>query len=86
MTIDLNYILKREQISLERAISSRSPGARKAHKGLARAYGELPASTSFPHNALQTDAERKVLRETRARDERSAEAWESEGGATVPSG
>ncbi len=81
--MDLNYILKREQISLERAISSRSLCARAVHRELAKAYGRLLASSAFPHNALQTDAERTVLRGRRYRVERAVEAWESEGGSTA---
>lgn len=84
MTIDLNYILMREQISLERAIHSRSLSARTVHKAFAKAYGRLLASSSFPHNALQSDLERKVLRDRRVRNEQASEEWDNEGGYIEP--
>lgn len=36
--MDLNYLLKRHQISLMRASAATSPEARHAHSGLARGY------------------------------------------------
>lgn len=47
--MDIDYLMAREQISLERSISSPSAEARIAHAGLARCYGDMLASHRFPH-------------------------------------
>lgn len=47
--MDLNYILGREQTSLHNARVATSSSARMAHEGLAKAYGELLAASTFPH-------------------------------------
>ncbi len=39
-TMDLNYLLYREQASLMRAGAAKSVEARRAHLGLASGYGE----------------------------------------------
>jgi hypothetical protein len=46
--MDINYILRREQISLYNAQHARSSPARFAHRGLARAYGKMLALGAFP--------------------------------------
>lgn len=47
--MDINYILKREQVSIYRASVAASGPARIAHEGLARAYGTLLVEAGFPH-------------------------------------
>lgn len=47
--MDINYILRREQISLYNASVAASGPARIAHEGMARAYGRLLAQDGFPH-------------------------------------
>jgi len=78
--MDLNYILKREQESLYRAANSKSASARVVHGAFARAYGLLLAASTFPHNALQSDEERRVLREKRTGPDPAIDTWEGEGG------
>jgi len=78
--MDLNYILKREQESLHRAANSKSASARAAHEAFAKAYGLLLAASTFPHNALQSDEERRVLREKRTGTTPEIDTWEGEGG------
>jgi hypothetical protein len=46
--MDINYLLAREQVSLMRAASTRSPEARHAHQGLAHGYRALLAARGFP--------------------------------------
>lgn len=38
---DLNYLLQRESVSIERARAAACPASRASHKGLASAYGKL---------------------------------------------
>ncbi len=47
--MDINYLLRREQISLMMAARATSPEARHAHGALARGYGTLLAKARFPH-------------------------------------
>ncbi|GEM_PF-824861 len=47
--MDINYILRREQISLYNASVAKSGPARIAHQGLAREYGRLLEGSTFPH-------------------------------------
>ena len=46
--MDINYLLKREQVSLMRAKAARGIEARAAHEGLARAYGKRLRQVAFP--------------------------------------
>lgn len=48
--MDINYILRREQISLYNASVAKSASARIAHEGLAREYGRLLEGSTFPHH------------------------------------
>lgn len=50
--MDINYLLKREQISLMRAQAARGAEARAAHQGLARAYGLRLRQIAFPGAAV----------------------------------
>ena len=50
--MDINYLLKREQISLMRAKAANSVEARAAHEGLARCYGEKLQQSTYPHAAV----------------------------------
>jgi len=47
--MDINYLLKREQISLMMAARAASVEARLVHAALARSYGTLLAGSRFPH-------------------------------------
>ncbi len=48
--MDINYLLKREQISLHNALVAPSAPARIVHEKLAVAYGRLLSeNTTFPH-------------------------------------
>ncbi|MEI9851107.1 MAG: hypothetical protein WDN24_10015 [Sphingomonas sp.] len=47
--MDINYLLKREQISLMRAEVAGSVEARIAHEGLARGYGARLRQSAYPH-------------------------------------
>jgi len=47
--MDINYLLKREQISLMQAKRAHSAEARIAHEGLARCYGARLRETRYPH-------------------------------------
>jgi hypothetical protein len=47
--VDINYLLKREQISLMRAERAHCVEARIAHQGLARGYGAILRQTAYPH-------------------------------------
>ncbi|MEO7692299.1 MAG: hypothetical protein ABIS51_23650 [Sphingomonas sp.] len=46
--MDINYLLKREQISLMKAGSAKTIEARMAHAGLARGYGARLRQIAFP--------------------------------------
>ncbi|WP_213980615.1 hypothetical protein [Sphingomonas sp. dw_22] len=46
--MDINYFLKRQQISLMRAKSARSVEARLAHEGLASGYANQLRRIAFP--------------------------------------
>lgn len=50
--MDINYLLKREQISIIRAMSARGVEARLAHEGLARGYAALLREIAFPRTAI----------------------------------
>ena len=50
--MDINYLLKRQQISLMRAKPANSVEARAAHEGLARCYGEKLQQSTYPHAAV----------------------------------
>lgn len=54
--MDINYTLKREQISLHNALNAPSAAARIVHRKLARAYGALLATSSYPHASARVDA------------------------------
>lgn len=47
--MDINYILRREQISLYNASVATSAPVRIAHEGLAKEYGRLLEGGPFPH-------------------------------------
>lgn len=47
--MDINFLLKGEQISLMRAMAASSTEARVAYGKLARCYGELLRQTTYPH-------------------------------------
>ena len=47
--MDINYLLKREQVSLHSADIAASSTARIAHSGLAAAYRALLTDAGFPH-------------------------------------
>lgn len=47
--LDINYLLKREQVSLLMAKLATGREARFAHAGLARGYGALLAASAYPH-------------------------------------
>lgn len=47
--MDINYNLRREQVSLYNASMAASGPARLAHEGMASAYGKLLAEAGFPH-------------------------------------
>jgi hypothetical protein len=47
--MDINYLLKREQVSLLMAKLATGREARFAHAGLARGYGALLAESTYPH-------------------------------------
>ena len=49
--MDINYLLKREQISLVKAGSAKTVEARMAHAGLARGYGARLRQIAFPKTA-----------------------------------
>jgi hypothetical protein len=46
--LDLNYLLRREQISLALAVRATSRSARASHAGLARGYAALLDAKPFP--------------------------------------
>ena len=46
--MDINYLLKREQISLMKAGSAKTVEARMAHEGLARGYAARLRQIAFP--------------------------------------
>jgi hypothetical protein len=47
--MDINELLRREQISLANAATSACTPSRIAHEGLARAYGTRLIAAGFPH-------------------------------------
>ena len=53
--MDINYLLKREQISRMRAGAAASEEAQIAHDGLARGYAEQLSKIAFP-GARRPDA------------------------------
>ncbi len=55
--MDINYLLKREQISLMQAKKASSVEARIAHEELARCYGARLRQTTYPHAAVPITAE-----------------------------
>jgi hypothetical protein len=60
--MDTNYILAREQISLERAKTAASPEARSAHSGLAREYAAILSARGFPNRRASIRAGRIMPR------------------------
>lgn len=46
--MDINYLLKREQISLMKARCAKTIEARMAHEGLARGYSARLRQIAFP--------------------------------------
>lgn len=46
--MDINYYLKREQVSLMRAADATSIAARLAHEGLAAGYAKIIRGLAFP--------------------------------------
>lgn len=74
--MDINYILRREQVSLYNASVAKSTPARIAHEGLAREYGRLLDGSTFPHrNPLKLQF-RPVRSDAAGR-------WEDDGGAVA---
>ncbi|MEO5865671.1 MAG: hypothetical protein ABIS14_07530 [Sphingomonas sp.] len=71
--MDINYILKREQVSLHNALIAASGPARRAHEGLASAYAALLADKNFPHRVARQVPRQLVEPATRQ--------WEDDGGA-----
>ncbi len=51
--MDINYLLKREQVSLWMAVNANSREARYSHRALARGYATLLAQRDFPHREAQ---------------------------------
>ena len=47
--MDINYLLRREQVSLINARRATGSQARHVHRALARAYGARLAATAYPH-------------------------------------
>lgn len=78
--MDINYLLRREQEELHRAETSPSPSARVVHRALALAYGKLLMKSTYPHNRLETDAERSVKRDEGLQVAAEDASWENEGG------
>lgn len=74
--MDINYILRREQISLYNASVAKSSPARIAHEGLAREYGRLLDGSTFPHRSA-------LKLRVGAVPADDAERWEGEGGSVV---
>jgi hypothetical protein len=83
--MDINYLLRREQIAIARAESSGSRCARAAHRAFAQEYGRRLVESSYPHNRFQTDAERELLRANRRAVDVARAGWENEGGAIAAS-
>ena len=54
--MDINYLLKREQISLMQAEKARSVEARIAYEGLARGYGAKLRESAYPHAGMAVAA------------------------------
>ena len=50
--MDVNYLLKREQVSLMRAEAADCVEARIAHEGLARCYGAILREGTYHHAAM----------------------------------
>lgn len=80
--MDINYLLRREQEELHRAETSPSRSARLAHRELASAYGKLLENSTYPHNRLESDAQRAAKRSARLRGVTEEASWENEGGTT----
>lgn len=76
--MDINYILRREQVSLHNALVAASGPARLAHEGMAAAYGRLLAKSGFPHRNATTVQIGPVTVNERAR-------WEDDGGPAADS-
>lgn len=77
----INFLLRREQEELYRAEHAKSRSARFSHKALALAYGKLLIGTTYPHNRLESDAERSVKRLDRLKAV-ALESWENDGGTS----
>jgi len=50
--MDINYLLKREQISLMKAGNAKTIEARIAHEGLARGYAARLRQIAFPRSSV----------------------------------
>ncbi len=78
--MDINYLLQREQLSLCRAQTSPSRGARAAHRAFALAYGKLLVRSNYPHNRFAADAN-SALQSASNRPSPALFIWENEGGS-----
>jgi len=54
--MDINELLRREQVSLFRAATAACSAARHAHHGLARGYAERLVAAGFPHRGAALPA------------------------------
>jgi len=72
--MDVNYILGREQTSLYNAAHAQSAPARISHEKLAKAYGDLLATSSFPHRS-------PITLSFRAAPEENEDRWADDGGS-----
>lgn len=73
--MDINYLLKREQVSLNNALVAASAPARIVHEKLAVAYGRLlREATTFPHRKPLPGKGMEPTDRARGR-------WEDDGGA-----
>jgi hypothetical protein len=55
--MDINYLLKREQIELMRAVGSTSSEARRCHETMAAAYSARVAFIAFPTSRMRAEPE-----------------------------
>lgn len=74
--MDINYILKCEQISLHNSLTASSGSTRTAHAASAKAYGKLLSESSFPHRESIKLYFKHPLSEGVGR-------WENEGGSCL---
>lgn len=71
--MDINYILRREQVSLHNASVASSAPARLVHEKLAIAYGQILTESGFPHRDVALAYLGPVTAAENAR-------WEDDGG------